>query len=145
MLNLTQMTRRTDKRRVGNATYVVMRNVKTGHWKSGPDRGLAYIAAQTSSTHVQDQHGQLIPNPDKNTYVTAITFVDRQLNVKASCSCPDYLFRWEWANWNRKAADIEYSNGDSPDITNPTYKPSLCKHLVALAERIMDKLPPPRT
>ena len=40
------------------------------------------------------------------------------------------------------AADIEYSNGQMPDITNPGLHVQQCKHLCALYFRIRNKLVP---
>ena len=59
--------------------------------------------------------------------------------VKLSCSCDDFLFRFEYALYRRGAADIRHSNGEPPDRTNPAHTPGCCKHLIALYEIIKRK------
>jgi len=58
------------------------------------------------------------------------------LPVELSCSCPDYMYRWEVANHKVGSAQIFHSNGKNPDKTNPTFRPGLCKHLIALGNYI---------
>jgi hypothetical protein len=53
------------------------------------------------------------------------------------------MYRWEVALHNKEAAEIEYSNGEWPDSTNPNGKAKWCKHLEALFQKIRPKLPPP--
>jgi len=59
--------------------------------------------------------------------------------VKLSCSCDDFLFRFEYALYRRGAADIRHSNGEPPDITNPAHQPGCCKHLIALREVVLSR------
>lgn len=66
-----------------------------------------------------------------NKYVTNVIFRKSE-RVKVSCSCPDHMYRFEWALWKKGAADLVYSNGEAPDITNPGYLGGCCKHVVAL-------------
>ena len=140
-MNLRQIMQRTPTLRKERAQYVKLTKMKYGHWQTGPDKGNAYVACSSYSTATVDAQGHIVPNRVQQRYVTVFTFIDEKLNVKASCSCGDMTYRWEWALWNRGAADIEYSDGSSPDETNPTYRPAFCKHGVALFERIKDKLP----
>jgi len=56
--------------------------------------------------------------------------------VEVSCSCPDYKYRWEVANKKAGSSRIIFSNGKDPNITNPTFRPGLCKHLIALGSYI---------
>ncbi len=78
----------------------------------------------------------------RNEYLAMITFVDKALHVHVSCSCDDLTYRYEFSNSLKNAGEIEYSNGEPSDITNPLYKPSLCKHLYQLYLKIQPKLPP---
>ncbi len=71
-------------------------------------------------------------------YVTSILF-RRTKKVKVSCSCHDFMYRFEWVLWKKGAADIVYSNGETPDITNPGYLGGCCKHLVALWDFLDDR------
>lgn len=64
---------------------------------------------------------------------------------KVDCSCPDYKYRWAYANAAQDAGEtgsdtLNQCNGDVPRRTNPRLKPSLCKHLVALKDYLRTKL-----
>lgn len=138
MLNLRQLAKRTSEDRKQRSLYVKITGMKAGYTKGG----LGYVAAKTQSTHVVNAKGRLVRNPEPHQYITMITFIDNKLHCHVSCSCSDLTYRWEWANANKGAGEIEYSNGDAPDTNNPGYKPSLCKHLFRLYEKIKPKLPP---
>jgi|ERR1700682_319139 len=131
MLNLPQLVRRTDSLRKKRAKFVKILYTKKGY----NTLGQGFIATSSYSTHLIDPDGRVYKNEEPNRYVTVVTFLDNKLNVKVSCSCDDFKYREEWALWNRKAADIEYSNGDFPDMTNPQYRPYVCKHILALWEK----------
>lgn len=53
------------------------------------------------------------------------------ISLIANCSCPDFKYRWEAVLWKSQAARKLVSDGSMPDITNPKYKKSFCKHIVA--------------
>lgn len=67
--------------------------------------------------------------------------VDKPLNrhkkVICSCSCESYMYTFEYANAAHGASRIVYGNGDPPVVTNPKLAPGLCKHLVALATKLI--------
>ena len=54
--------------------------------------------------------------------------------VWVHCSCEYHKFVCEVANKLRGSTDIIDSNGNFPHITNPSARPHLCKHLIALAK-----------
>ena len=59
-----------------------------------------------------------------------------QLPVVIDCTCPDYRYRWAWANKQRGASKVgsqslNQAHDRAPRITNPTNKVGLCKHLLA--------------
>lgn len=138
-MKIQSLFRLSSKNRKYLAQYVRILGQKTGYTKEG----LGYLAARTQSTHRLDENGFLVPVRARNrtTYLSMILFVDQRLNVRVSCSCEDFKFMYEWALHNRKAADIEYSNGEPPNIKNPQYKPALCKHLCALYLKVADRIP----
>lgn len=115
--------------------------VKIVKYKAGRDKkGFAYAAAQTYTPYQLNPHRKVIPAHDKNKYVSKITFIDKKLNVKVSCSCPDYVFGgWEWSNAQHGASDIIFGNGEPPDEKNPSHHPGLCKHLIHLREYVKKK------
>ena len=53
-------------------------------------------------------------------------------NGVAVHNCKDFLYRFEVANHKVGAAKIIFSNGEDPVKTNPSERPGLCKHLLAL-------------
>jgi hypothetical protein len=137
MLTLKQLEARTTRERKIRAQYVKIVRMKTGH----TPEGLGFVAAQTYSKWIVNRQGKLVPNPNKHYYISQITFINKKLKVHVSCSCDDNLYRWEYANSDKEAAVIEYSNGEMPSTTNPLLKAGLCKHLVALVTQIRPKLP----
>jgi len=139
MLNVHQIAKRVNGFRRSGSKFVRFTDLKKGYLTNGN----GYIAGASYSTHVIDSSGKVHKNEDPSKYVTLIEFIDSELHVNISCSCSDFTYRWEWALWNRGAAQIEYSNGDSPDVRNPTYKPAGCKHFFALYEKIKSKIPAP--
>jgi hypothetical protein len=56
-----------------------------------------------------------------------------------SCSCPDFKFRWEYANTQSQNAEIKYSNGQPAIVTNPSNRKQLCKHLYAITSDVLTK------
>lgn len=138
MLNLKQLIRRTDDARKERARRVKLVGLKTGYLLSG----LGYVASKSMTTHKLDARGKLVRVANPPQHVTVITFIDKKLNVHCACSCEDNTFRWEFANTVKDAAEIEYSNGAPPVTTNPMLRNSLCKHMIALVDRIRPKLPP---
>ena len=137
MLTLHQLARKTNSLRIEGSRYVKFTDLKKGYLTNGH----GYIAGSSYSTHIVGQDGKVKVNDHPSKYVTVIEFLDTKLHVKVGCSCPDFWARHEYALWNKGAADIEYSNGEYPEITNPTLKVSTCKHLFALYKKIQSKLP----
>lgn len=138
MLTLKQLYSKTTPERKDRARYVRIVQTKIGHNK----QGLGYVAARTYSRLKVGRDGRLVKNDDPQHYVTMITFLNKKLQCICSCSCGDTTFRWEVANSYKGAAEIEFSNGEPPLTTNPTFKVGLCKHLCALYAKIQPKLPP---
>lgn len=138
-MKILELYRRTSDERRYLAQFVRLKEMKSGRLEDGT----AFVAAHSESMKRIDKHGFLVPVParDRKTYVSAIVFIDKKLNVKVGCSCLDNLFRWEYSNAKKGAADIYYSNGQPPNMTNPMLKVSLCKHLAALYLKIAHKLP----
>lgn len=140
MLTLPQIIKRTTRLRHEGAKYVRMTDVKKGY----DSKGRGYVACASYSTHIINNEGRPVKNPNPQKYVTVFVFLDEQLHVQMSCSCADFTFRWETALHEKGAAEIEYSNGDMPMSTNPQMRAACCKHCVSLFNRIGPKLPAPR-
>jgi len=57
------------------------------------------------------------------------------------CTCPDYRYRWAWANKQKGSCKVGPGTlnlclNRAPRKTNPTGRPGLCKHLLALRDYI---------
>ena len=64
---------------------------------------------------------------------------------RVDCSCPDYRYRWAYANYQQDAGEmgggsLNKCNGRPPVKMNPRQRPSLCKHLVSLKDYLRTKL-----
>lgn len=64
-----------------------------------------------------------------------------QLNCVVDCGCPDFRYRWAWANKQRGASvvgpqSLNQAINRAPRITNPTSRPGLCKHILACKQYI---------
>jgi len=134
-MKLNKLVSTSDKLRKLNAKLVRVVQIKTGKDRKGNPT----VMAKTYTPREVNVHYKIVPARDKSRYVSSIKFIDNKLNVKVSCSCPDYLFRWEVANHQAGCSDIVYSNGEPPLFTNPSMTPSMCKHLLALRGMIKTK------
>ena len=68
-----------------------------------------------------------------------------RLMCEVDCGCPDYKFRWAYANNKNDAGPIGFNslnknNGSPSRVTNPQNRPGLCKHLLALKDDLRKKL-----
>lgn len=140
MLTLPQIVRRASGLRHAGAKFVRFTDTKKGY----TSEGLGYVAGASYSTHVIGQDGKPVRNDNPHKYVTVFVFLDTKLHVRCSCSCADFMYRWEVALHKKDAAEVEYSNGDVPMITNPKMTATFCKHCIALYNKIANKLPSPR-
>ena len=136
MLTLKQLYDKTDELRIRNAKYVKFLKVKKGRNL----QGLGFIAVQSHSLKTVDNNGHQVRGPSSSKYLSMVTFLDNKLHCTCSCSCDDFLYRWEVALNKKGAAEIEYSNGKFPNTTNPALQTHLCKHLVAIYLRIQNHI-----
>lgn len=65
----------------------------------------------------------------------------QHLNCVVDCTCPDFRYRWAWANKQRQASRVGPNSlnqawNRAPRKTNPSGAPGLCKHLLACREYI---------
>lgn len=135
-MKLDELVKRSEPFRKINARFV-----RVVQYKAGRDSaGKAVAMARTYTPKEVNVHHHVVHARDQNRYVSAIRFIDKKLNVHVSCSCPDYVFGgWEYANAQVGAGTILYGNGEPPTIRNPSNRPGLCKHLIALRELVKAK------
>ena len=136
MKTISELVRISDRIRRINARFVKIIGYKTGVDKNGIPTAVCKTFTPLEYTVTK----RVVPAHDTNRYTSSIKFLQKGTRyVKVSCSCPDYMYRWEFANAQVGAGDIIYGNGDAPDETNPKYNPGLCKHLLALRTKVKDK------
>lgn len=68
-----------------------------------------------------------------------------QLECVVDCTCKDYRYRWAWANKQRGSSRVgpgtmNQALNRAPRKTNPTGKPGLCKHILALRDFIYGRI-----
>lgn len=134
-MKLNQLVSKSDRMRKANSRLVRVVGYKTGFDKQGRPTAVA----KTYTPREYTSGMRLVRAKDQNKYVSSVKFLDKQLSCKVSCSCPDFMFRWEWSLAQVGAADIIYGNGEPPDVTNSEHRPGLCKHLLALRALIKTK------
>lgn len=91
-------------------------------------------------------------NTTGDSYRGRITFlkptkgkIGESVNCEVDCGCPDYRYRWAYANNRRDAGpmgreSLNQCNGARPRITNPKLQPGMCKHLLALKDQLRQRL-----
>lgn len=120
MMTWPQIIKLTPKDRQRLATTVKILKAKKGY----DEQGRYILAAVTHST--EDALGRRIPSSQVVKYVSTVTYLDKKNHVLLSCSCPDFMYRFEVALNKKGAAVIEYSNGKRPRITNSEEVPGAC-------------------
>jgi hypothetical protein len=65
----------------------------------------------------------------------------QHLDCVVDCTCPDFRYRWAWANKQRGASQVgpqslNQALNRAPRRTNPKSNPGLCKHVLAAREYI---------
>lgn len=122
-----------------HATYA---KVKKFYGLRVDDYGRIYARATTYSTKLYDKKRRVwYRKITPKVYDTFIMINPKRKNVVLSCSCPDFLYRHEVALYRRGGAEIEYSNGRLPKITNPRYRPTCCKHCLAFYLYLSNRRP----
>lgn len=135
MLNLPQLVKLSEPLRKVNSKFVKVVGYKTGMDK----KGIPTAVAKTYTDLEYNVHHKVV-RTSSTRYISSVKFLDRKHKwVQVSCSCPDYLYRWEYANHMHGASEIIFGNGEPAGATNPENRPGLCKHLLALRKIIKDR------
>lgn len=127
-MKLDALISKSDRMRKMNAKLVRVIGYKTGFDK----KDVPTAIAKTYTPREYIIGNKIVRARDQNKYTSSVKFIDKKLNCKVSCSCPDFMYRHEWVLAQLGAADIIYGNGQPPDHTNRDHRPGLCKHLIAL-------------
>lgn len=108
--------------------------VKITSLKEVTKKGIVrYMAKTRTSEYSQPPrtHTQVI------TILDGVKLSDPKTRIKVQCTCEWHMYTCEAALFRIGAADIIYSNGDKPMITNPSMVPSACKHVFKILELAM--------
>ncbi len=65
-------------------------------------------------------------------------FAAGNIPIFANCSCPDFKYRWETVLHKQNMARLKTSNGDMPEVTNPSQRLSYCKHILAAFDNMQE-------
>ncbi len=130
-LSLRQLLKATPPYIKSNAGDTVIKSLKQAITKGG----LPGIRAktQTPGSRVPGAYDTTIVGKERDLPVS------RQKHVLVSCSCGWFWSHCEYALNHWGSAIIKYSNGEPAVVTNPQNHPLLCKHLVALAETVLEE------
>lgn len=117
-----------------NAKGVVIKSLKRKKTKSG---GIAYIAVAVDVVKhkIPPKHQCYIIGKDSSNQ----TVSKNKQKVMIHCNCENFLYYWEYANWKNGCSKIINGNGEPPTMTNPGLRVGACKHLVALAEVLVER------
>ncbi len=121
-----------------NAQDVVIKKLEKKLTKGG----LKAIVSTSYGTESKQTlpHKQTIIGLDRDKVTSKPLNINKCKRVLAQCSCQSYLFSGaEYANWHHGAAKIIYGNGDKPVVNNPQLQFFLCKHLVKIARKVIEK------
>lgn len=119
-MTFEQIFRKTPSDRIAKAESIKITSVKQGVSKaSGNPKILSNTTSvdRTLTTRVK--------------YTTTLEVLPKS-KVLVSCSCDDFLHRWEYALSKKGSARVSYGNGEPPVKTNPRLVPGACKHVIAL-------------
>lgn len=117
------------------ARYAVIQKVTPGFLKSGSHKITAVV--YTTATADGNPHRG---GPEKYKCVVYGLTPETRLkkdSIRVSCTCGYFCFTSEYALYKQGAAEILFCNGEAPDIRNPRYIPTPCKHLYAVLTEML--------
>jgi hypothetical protein len=130
-MTMQQILDKTPRNRRDKADYVIISDTK----KASTDYGTVIYKAKVYSTH--DNKGNPKRRGQRIVYVTTVETNMKQTVV--SCSCEDFMFTFEYALNKKKAARIEYCNGEPPIDRNPRMIPGCCGHIFKFGTALIAK------
>jgi hypothetical protein len=137
-LSAKQLLKYTPRLFINNAEDVVIKKLEKKETKGGLKAVLALSYSPDSKA--LKPHKQSVIALDKSVVSGKGFTITKSTRIKCQCSCESFIFAGlEYANWHHGASDIIYGNGDAPTATNPGLRPGLCKHLVRVITKILEK------
>lgn len=130
-MTMTQILAKAPKNRKDKSEYCRVKNAKVQSTAYGTRIYKAQVFSIADNQGNPHKHGQ------RNVYVTTVETNDKQVVV--SCSCEDFMFTFEYALNKKKAARIEYCNGEVPVDRNPRLVPGCCGHIYKFGTTLIAK------
>jgi hypothetical protein len=138
-MTFTQLMRSSTPARKQRARDMKVTKLPVLSSRNGKYWNFQYRSGPSNNTTGQTWKGR-ISFPDAKRVTSA-----DNLFCEVDCGCPDYKYRWAYANAHRDAGPLGWkslnkSNGSPPRLTNPKLRPGLCKHLITLKDELNRKL-----
>jgi len=143
-MSFKQLLLRTNGGRINRGSRMRVRSLAGSANENEEQWNFGYKSARDHITTMKPHTGRISFEKDAYNKFRGKRSMD-EVMCKVDCSCPDYKYRWAYANAAQQAGEmggdsLNKSNGNAPVKTNPGKKPSLCKHLVALKDYLRTKL-----
>jgi hypothetical protein len=137
-LSAKQLLKTTPKLFQTNAIDVVIKSLEKKKTKGL----LRAVVAQSFSpdSKAVKPHKQTVIGLDKDDDLKGKTITTCK-RIKVQCSCSSFVLGsgFEYANSVHGASDIIYGNGEPARVVNPQNTPGMCKHLVKVVKKILEK------
>ena len=143
-MSFKQLLSRTDGGRIDRGSRMRVRSLAGTANEDEEQWNFGYKSDRDHITTMGPHEGRISFEKDAYVKYKGKRSMD-DVMCKVDCSCPDYKYRWAYANAAQEAGEmgndsLNQCNGNPPNKTNPRRKPSLCKHLVALKDYLRTKL-----
>ncbi len=128
VMSLQALKRYTTQDRISKASDMSIIGFRVTKSANGGKAATAFVQSQNDPSK---KYVVFIAGADANEDISS------QKSVFVTCNCDDYKYRFEYPNTLNGASAIINSNGEPTFNRNPTFRPGLCKHLVAFAEYLV--------
>lgn len=144
VMSYRQLMSKTDGKRKDKGNRMRVRSLAGSASEDSEQWNFSYKSALDHITTMGPHEGRISFEKDAYKKYRGKRSMD-EVACRVDCSCPDYKYRWAYANNYNDAGDLgrdslNQCNGQAPGVMNRQLKPSLCKHLVALSRYLKTKL-----
>ena len=144
-MSFDQLFRSTDVKRLNKSKKMRVRSLAGTANEDSEYWNFAYKSDPIHITTGRGYTGRISFEKDAYKKYSKSNRSMNEIMCKVDCGCPDYRYRWAYANAAQDAGEmgidsLNRCNGARPIKTNPKLKPSLCKHLASLRGYLLTKL-----
>lgn len=133
-MSFDQLMGMSDPKRIARSATVRVPPLKFDAYK---DQEAYYFNAKSAPSTTGLRHKgyvKVFKPKDPNTPL-------EKVDCEVDCQCPDYKFRWAWANKQRGSSKVGPNSlnqawNQAPRKTNPKGRPGLCKHIISTRDYI---------